>query len=636
MLLSLLISYMKATIKNADNLVDFTTQNETVVNEDDESEEPVVQVDDKPEDVHIHVATDKNGEIVECNQIHHYIYRVSTLDDMCFYDFCCCVCLQSKEKSKDTKNTPETRLGVLHWHGLLEKHPLSDTHELLEHTNESHSEGTHEYVPRVVGMSIPHCMNLALWALFALAHFKPFSSTHPLILPGSSVVDVFNTYSFSPRNLAIMQHWEAVHECEDERDAECLRRRAQLTTMKRHPPISPPEIDNDDYVPRITPLCRSTAEEFKVNQFVLLLKQSCWLTENEDSGMVTSRQNDLHDNLIDVNLRSVDIDCSPSQLTKWMSEICKQETVIVENRWNTLNPDLQMEWSHVKEISSFEFPSIPSCPPYLMQFSCAPAEQLTPSAVINQIGDEFRLNEKQWIAFCIICQHFMDKFIEKRAETCPSLTMLMTGPGGMGKTHVVKAVWAVMEYYGYGHIIRFLAPTGSAATLIDGMMIHKGLGIKIKATNKGKGNCAPGENKEDYSVSVSNQCKTQLWEEWKNVAFLLVDETSLLGLQLLAQFDHALCVAKECPDLWFGGIALILSSDFFQYPPVGGTALYTPISCYAGQTDDEVQRRLGCLAWKTINMVVTLTEQQCMKGDSAYGEAVSRLRVRQCTYEDME
>jgi hypothetical protein len=65
---------------------------------------------------------------------------------------------------------------------------------------------------------------------------------------------------------------------------------------------------------------------------------------------------------------------------------------------------------------------------------------LTPSAVINQIGDEFHLKEKQWIAFRIICQHFVDKFIEKRAETCPPLTMLMTGPGGTSKTHVVKAV----------------------------------------------------------------------------------------------------------------------------------------------------------------------------------------------------
>lgn len=265
-----------------------------------------------------------------------------------------------------------------------------------------------------------------------------------------------------------------------------------------------------------------------------------------------------------------------------------------------------------------------------------PAEQLTPAEVIQQIGERFQLNEKQWIAFRIIAEHFVHNYIEKQSDTSLPLTMLMTGPGGTGKTHVVKAVRAVMEYYDHGHIIRFLAPTGSAAALIDGMTIHKGLGIKIKANNKGKGNRKPGESLQDYSVIVSNQNKSQLREEWKNVGYLLVDETSLLGLQLLAQLDHALRVAKERPDLWFGGVALILSGDFFQYAPVGGTALYTPISRYAGQTDDEVQRRLGRLAWKTINTVVTLTEQQRMKLDPAYAEAVNRLRVRSCTYEDVE
>lgn len=66
--------------------------------------------------------------------------------------------------------------------------------------------------------------------------------------------------------------------------------------------------------------------------------------------------------------------------------------------------------------------------------------------------------------------------------------MLMTGPGGTGKTHVVKALKDVMAHYGAAHQIRFLAPTGSAAALIDGMTIHKGLGIKVKSNEKGKGN----------------------------------------------------------------------------------------------------------------------------------------------------
>jgi hypothetical protein len=69
---------------------------------------------------------------------------------------------------------------------------------------------------------------------------------------------------------------------------------------------------------------------------------------------------------------------------------------------------------------------------------------------------------------------------------------------------------------------------------------------------------------------------------------------------------------------------------------VASSALYTFISCYTGQTDDEIQKCLGRLAWKTINTVVSLDEQQCMKSDMAYGVAVSYLRERCCMPEDVE
>jgi hypothetical protein len=105
--------------------------------------------------------------------------------------------------------------------------------------------------------------------------------------------------------------------------------------------------------------------------------------------------------------------------------------------------------------------------------------------------------------------------------------MLMTGPGSTGKTHVVKMVQTVMRAYGSAHLIRFLAPTGSAAALIDGMTIHKGLGIKIRSANKVKGNRDPGNGAEDLSVLISIQNCMQLREEWKNMEFLLIDEVSL-------------------------------------------------------------------------------------------------------------
>lgn len=261
---------------------------------------------------------------------------------------------------------------------------------------------------------------------------------------------------------------------------------------------------------------------------------------------------------------------------------------------------------------------------------------LTPCDVVANIGKEHNLNEKQWVAFHIITQHFIDKYIEKPNQDENQLTMLMTGPGGTGKTYVVNAVQSVMAHYGCGHMIRYLAPTGSAATLINGTTIHKGLEIKIKSKNKGKGNRNPGKSGEDYSVLISVKERVKLCEEWKNVGFVLLDEASLTGLELLADIDHSLRFAKEKPKLWFGGVAIIFSGDFFQYPPVGGTPLYSLISRYAGQTDAEVKRRLGRLAWKMVDTVVNLTEQQRMKSDLEYGNTVLQLRKWECTLEDVD
>jgi hypothetical protein len=108
--------------------------------------------------------------------------------------------------------------------------------------------------------------------------------------------------------------------------------------------------------------------------------------------------------------------------------------------------------------------------------------------VINNVGKEYSFNDKQWIAFHIIACSFIKTFVYGLDLDAKPLRMLMTGLGGTGKTHVVKAVQKVMAHYGAAHRIRFLAPTGSAAALIDGMTIHKGLGINVKSREKGKGN----------------------------------------------------------------------------------------------------------------------------------------------------
>jgi hypothetical protein len=133
---------------------------------------------------------------------------------------------------------------------------------------------------------------------------------------------------------------------------------------------------------------------------------------------------------------------------------------------------------------------------------------MSSETVINQIAKNEHLQTQQLIVFRIIARSFINTYVEKKKKDHEeSLRMFLTGPGGTGKTHVVKAVQKVMKFYGAEHTIRFLAPTGSAASLVDGMTIHKGLGIKVQSTNKGKGNRNLGEHQEDYSVVISVQNK---------------------------------------------------------------------------------------------------------------------------------
>lgn len=134
----------------------------------DDSEEPIKNEDYK--DVHLWVA---------------------------FYDFCHCICLQSKAKSKDVKNTHEIHLGVLQWHALMDNHPLWETHELLKHINEDHGDGTHKLVPHFVSMTIPRHIHPHQWQLFVLAHFKSFSHMCLLIQKDSFIEEVFETYIFT-------------------------------------------------------------------------------------------------------------------------------------------------------------------------------------------------------------------------------------------------------------------------------------------------------------------------------------------------------------------------------------------------------------------------------------------------------
>lgn len=165
-------------------------------------------------------------------------------------------------------------------------------------------------------------------------------------------------------------------------------------------------------------------------------------------------------------------------------------------------------------------------------------------------------------------------------------SVLLTGPAGAGKTHVLNQFirFAKSE----GKHVSVTATTGLAATHIGGNTIHSwsGIGIHDSLSNEFGKHMAKGRKEIIEKTDV-----------------LIIDEISMLHDFRLDMVDEV-CRAVREKDEPFGGIQVILSGDFFQLPPVnrgssraGGFVVNSevwreldPVICYLNEQhrqDDE-------------------------------------------------
>ena len=441
MMSSLLLSHIKKSLKTMSS--SHSTNNNYDSDTDDEDE------DTKHPWVRLMIT--KDTKIVQTDQVHHCIYCADTLSHLCFYDFVRNVHIETKARDKRTKNTHETQVGVLKRHILKDEHPLSATHILIEHTDYSCGDGINEYVPRIVGCSIPCKTNGDAWALFVLAHFKPFSASIPVLHPEDDLMTIFNVYSFSEHASKVLQNWDATHECEDKHDAERLRKQAQLTGNGDNK-VSIPNTRNDDNDDDIAlGSTRNAWQNFKINQYILLLQQANWLQSSSTGGQesASNAQANTSENHVVIN------HVTPKMLKMWSSEIKQQENQVALSRRNALNPDQQLPSANVHESElgqSFINTDDDICQTELVSDTEQNLMDADSESVVTQISCDYSLNEKQWMAYCIITKYFLQMFVAKK-DTANRLCMLMTGPGGTGKTHVVHAGKTIMEHYNCAHII---------------------------------------------------------------------------------------------------------------------------------------------------------------------------------------
>lgn len=131
--------------------------------------------------------------------------------------------------------------------------------------------------------------------------------------------------------------------------------------------------------------------------------------------------------------------------------------------------------------------------------------------------------------------------------------VFLTGAAGVGKSYLLRfVIQELKSKYPSEGMVAITAPTGIAATHINGQTIHSFAGVGL------------GNNSAEV---LFEQLRGDAKARWRRLQCLVVDEISMLDSTL---FDKLEYIARKCrgSSAVFGGVQLVFCGDFFQLPPV--------------------------------------------------------------------
>uniref|UniRef100_T1IVW9 ATP-dependent DNA helicase n=1 Tax=Strigamia maritima TaxID=126957 RepID=T1IVW9_STRMM len=135
-----------------------------------------------------------------------------------------------------------------------------------------------------------------------------------------------------------------------------------------------------------------------------------------------------------------------------------------------------------------------------------------------------------------------------------------------------------------------LAPTGVAANNIGGATIHSALHVHTLST---------------IFTDLTGESLMQFQQSMQNIRYVIIDEMSMLGLNLLLKIDQRLRQAKpESADVQFDGLFVYLFGDFAQLPPVGDKPLYSTV-----YLNHHVQAKALYLSFKKAFILTSIMRQ---------------------------
>ena len=214
------------------------------------------------------------------------------------------------------------------------------------------------------------------------------------------IENAFKIYCFDAFSCDIMANWEAIHECEDARDAECIRKCAQITKASHVMKHTFQSVLEDDWEIDI----EKSSQENSIKDLQLMMRLKPLENSNWFSGSQT------HPHII--HARSTQPDLIPEvtslHIKQWKAEIKLQEDVIAQSRIKILNPEQETRKPKVTTLTTSEiqkklhlkFESMDQLNTVSPTFEAIITE-ITPDKLCTQICKKFQLNKKQKISFLI-------------------------------------------------------------------------------------------------------------------------------------------------------------------------------------------------------------------------------------------
>jgi hypothetical protein len=582
----------------------------------------------------------RNGQVIGFSPVHDYIYRPAKCQSMCLYDWFS-TCQREKiparkAKKSSTESTEETVTNVdeEHGSGSVDESANGDTNvetepvksKLLPFLSEHPLAGTHGVrclkkarIPNFVGNTLPrHDQgDREYYCSTMLTLFKPWRSGLDLRHQSNSWDEAFLSHKFSTRQLEVMKNMNIRYECLDAQDDFHAQMKKGSTAMpswadsesapKIFDDLDQMAIDDAINIPTtlddfsISPI-KGKSEQARTNLMTDIRRMLvCLGWTNQNAGLLPEGLNLSPDPI------------PPQAPALWKATVSQKRAEILEERARNLPAKAN---SGTEPLSSSSF--VPNDvrivnKSYLSRsFSSKEWQQTT-----NDVSKQFQLNEEQDRAFRIVANHAC-------TTDSDQLKMNIAGMAGTGKSQVLKALVQFFKLRKESHRFIIVAPTGSAAALLQGSTYHSVFGINSD------------------SKHISGIQLAQVKERLEGVHYIFLDEVSMLSCRDMYLINKRLASVMNNHDAPFGGLNFIFAGDFAQLPPVIGhehASLYSrSVGIQATSLRDQ-EAAIGKALWHQVTVVVVLRQNMRQRiqsfEDSKFREALTNMRYKACTQSDI-